>query len=567
MISGTSPLMTTTVASASMCSAAAATASPGAVGLVLDRDLDALGQPVLEPPLRVVDDDDLAGAGLLRGRDRPQDQRAAAERVQDLGQRGAHARSLAGGDDDDGGRGHRSHRSIGARHPTSRPLWGVVQRQHWWVLVRSVRFESWLPSLRSSVRHAMRTCVRATLHAKRNCARSVASRDVAEPRSCAHFGLRPAGGNYRLLRRWLDRVGHLDRPLRPARRHAGARERIPLERGARRALDVQPRQSQAAALRRRASRSGVRAVRPGRGLARPHDVADPRPHQRRGRRQPAREPADRLPELRRDARHALRPRRTAAPSRSARACTAARRSAPTMRAPAVLLAGLRARATTRRAAEPARAAGGAAAVRAAASRRSRRLSWSGVGRKYGVSDNAVRKWVRAYERERAARCVFGRELASIGSIDRLGWRPPCAFARSPPRSRPFSCPPLRRLRAIPRCRCRRCRRGCVHRLFGDPGHDDQLVRREVLDVAAGEAAGIGNILVAGVRAGGRRDRDRAGLLGLADLLPGRGRRQRVIGAISQSVNEYGGKVALATSIDAILGTPGRRAERGRRRRG
>ncbi len=28
--------------------------------------------------------------------------------------------------------------------------------------------------------------------------------------------------------------------------------------------------------------------------------------------------------------------------------------------------------------------------------------WSAVGRKYGVSDNAVRKWVRAYERLRAA---------------------------------------------------------------------------------------------------------------------------------------------------------------------
>jgi hypothetical protein len=29
-------------------------------------------------------------------------------------------------------------------------------------------------------------------------------------------------------------------------------------------------------------------------------------------------------------------------------------------------------------------------------------SWSAVGRKYGVSDNAVRKWVRAYEAERRA---------------------------------------------------------------------------------------------------------------------------------------------------------------------
>ena len=29
-------------------------------------------------------------------------------------------------------------------------------------------------------------------------------------------------------------------------------------------------------------------------------------------------------------------------------------------------------------------------------------SWSAVGRKYGVSDNAIRKWVRSYEAERAA---------------------------------------------------------------------------------------------------------------------------------------------------------------------
>ena len=25
------------------------------------------------------------------------------------------------------------------------------------------------------------------------------------------------------------------------------------------------------------------------------------------------------------------------------------------------------------------------------------MGWSAVGRKYGVSDNAIRKWVRAYE--------------------------------------------------------------------------------------------------------------------------------------------------------------------------
>jgi transposase-like protein len=33
--------------------------------------------------------------------------------------------------------------------------------------------------------------------------------------------------------------------------------------------------------------------------------------------------------------------------------------------------------------------------------------WSAVGRRYGVSDNAVRKWVRAYERERAVRPEAG----------------------------------------------------------------------------------------------------------------------------------------------------------------
>ena len=48
---------------------------------------------------------------------------------------------------------------------------------------------------------------------------------------------------------------------------------------------------------------------------------------------------------------------------------------------------------------------------------------------------------------------------------------------------------------------------------------------------------------------------RPGLLGLADLLPGRRGRERVIGAISESINEYGGKVALATPIEAIIGTP------------
>ena len=106
-----------------------------AVRLLLDGDDDALRQPVLEPPLRVVDHHDLPGARLLRGEHGPQDQRAAADRVQDLGQRRAHARSFAGGDDDDGGRGHRSHRSIGL---VARPALGSRLMAGLWVLVPAI---------------------------------------------------------------------------------------------------------------------------------------------------------------------------------------------------------------------------------------------------------------------------------------------------------------------------------------------------------------------------------------------------------------------------------------------
>jgi transposase-like protein len=37
-------------------------------------------------------------------------------------------------------------------------------------------------------------------------------------------------------------------------------------------------------------------------------------------------------------------------------------------------------------------------------------SYSAVGRRYGVSDNAIRKWVRAYERERASERENGGEV-------------------------------------------------------------------------------------------------------------------------------------------------------------
>jgi transposase-like protein len=40
-------------------------------------------------------------------------------------------------------------------------------------------------------------------------------------------------------------------------------------------------------------------------------------------------------------------------------------------------------------------------------------SYLAVGRKYGVSDNAVRKWVRFYERQAAREAAAGADAAEI----------------------------------------------------------------------------------------------------------------------------------------------------------
>ena len=98
--------MTTTVAVGSSSEAAAATASPVPLRLLLDRDLDAVRQVIAQPPPRVVDHDHPPGAGVARGLHRPRDQRPPAQRMQDLGDGGAHAGALAGGEDHDGGFGH-----------------------------------------------------------------------------------------------------------------------------------------------------------------------------------------------------------------------------------------------------------------------------------------------------------------------------------------------------------------------------------------------------------------------------------------------------------------------------
>ena len=104
--------------------------------------------------------------------------------------------------------------------------------------------------------------------------------------------------------------------------------------------------------------------------------------------------------------------------------------------------------------------------------------------------------------------------------------------------------------------CAGARRDALHRLLGGPGHDDQLVRRRGARRRRRRGgAGPGAILIQvsgpAVDATGHRP----GLLRLADLLPDGAGVSRMIGAISESINEYGGKVVLATPIEAILGTP------------
>ena len=112
-------------------------------------------------------------------------------------------------------------------------------------------------------------------------------------------------------------------------------------------------------------------------------------------------------------------------------------------------------------------------------------------------------------------------------------------------------------RAIRSCRCGRSEPGCSAPGYSViQGTEISSFNVRVLDVAAGEAtSGGGRILfeVSGpaVDATGLGP----GFSGSPIYCPDEAGTQRVIGAIAESINEYGGKVALATPIEAIIGTP------------
>ena len=295
-------------------------------------------------------------------------------------------------------------------------------------------------------------------------------------------------------------------------------------------LDLQPRIAEATPLRRRAEAASLRAVRRRRAVAGPSDGADPRPRQRRRRRQPAREPPDRLPELRGDARYALRPQQAA--------------SVPLVRGD--VPAGAHGRRGTARNACWTSSRRGARPIepdRRKVERPSyeqlladlRELSWVAVGRKYGVSDNAVRKWLRRYEAERTRapriegrRVTVDRALLACGVTARLELDSPlrCAADAHPDRRRHGRRPPDPRDGRVGR-RSRDAARGgaqrdAVHGLLGRARDRRRGVRRRgdrrrrrpgERDRAADPRQGLG--------AGGGRDRHRARVLRLADLLPRR----------------------------------------------
>ena len=93
----------------------------------------------------------------------------------------------------------------------------------------------------------------------------------------------------------------------------------------------------------------------------------------------------------------------------------------------------------------------------------------------------------------------------------------------------------------------------MHGALGHPGHEIASFDAEVVDVVAGDpAADAPRILFRFCGPGDRAHRRRPGLLA-ARRSTATG--PRVAGAISESVGEYGGMLALATPIEAILGQP------------
>jgi hypothetical protein len=181
-----------------------------------------------------------------------------------------------------------------------------------------IRFEPWLPSshavvlpVRGQFRPlAVRTYVRATegpVHRKR--AASGGSEFPLLRRGAAQDRPRAGGWQSSYVQEVHGALGYQHRPFRPGRHppRVAVPSADPARRDPRRALDVPPRSPEAATPRRGHQATDLRVVRPGSEVARTSSGPRPGSHQRRAGRPPAREPSDRVPELRGDLRHTLRP--------------------------------------------------------------------------------------------------------------------------------------------------------------------------------------------------------------------------------------------------------------------
>ena len=354
--------------------------------------------------------------------------------------------------------------------------WGVVQRQDTGRF-GPIRFRVRVlaPQLRSIPSGRVRTYVRATLrYTSGGCGRS-RRRDVRRGLRNSACGRRGQLAHAAALR--ARGLGHPDRPLR---RHAGTRRagRIPAAArgGAGRGLDVRARQLKRR-LYERAQAARVRAVRPGRGVARPPHGADPRSHQRR------RGPTTGSRTCGSSARTAPRRSTPTADARTVepldpplRAC-AARRSVAEDAGQRYCSQDCGQRCGTRGRPEPGAPAGAAAALRA-------------VARGGGGAGLVSRRTQVRRQRQRGAQvdarvraCTCARRLRVSSGRRRLVRRPPrlalfmrirtlaaAVAALLVPAAPAFAgdpTMPLWQVQAGMRCTG----------VLGDPGDDDQLVRR------------------------------------------------------------------------------------------
>ncbi len=400
--------------------------------------------------------------------------------------------------------------------------------------------------------------------------REVVARSRTMTEVLRHFGLRPAGGNHKLLRRWLETVGYLVRPLR---RHTAARcggSRSPLE-----AVLVPGSTYQRGQLKQRLYDAGLKQ--------RACELCG-QGEEWRGRRMSL--ILDHINGVADDNR--LENLQIVCPNCAATLDThCGRANRRTVDDQTCLRCGARFRPKSSHQRYCSRECG-VRWARAGQSRPGARrverppyeelraevaaLGWRAVGRKYGVSDNAVRKWMRAYEGARAGPGEVAR-LRVLSGRRRLVRRPPrlaifmrfrtlaaAVAALLVPAAPAFAgdpTMPLSQVQAGMRCTGYSVIQGTTISSFDV----------QVLDVAGGEASGVGNILIQVSGPAVDATGIGPGFSGSPIYCPDAAGVSRNIGAISQSVNEYGGKVALATLDRGHPGHAGRRAGAGRRRPG